>query len=51
MREKASGNTIWQNFVMKSLDNYNEYICFVHPNGWRKPNTEKGNFPNYLIKW
>ena len=20
----------------------NGYLCFVHPNGWRKPNTERG---------
>jgi len=43
---KATGNTIWQLFVhdsIKLLKN-NGYICFVHPNGWRKPNTEKGKF-------
>ena len=42
--DKASGNTIWQHFVTKSIEEFNEYICFVHPNGWRKPNTEKGKF-------
>jgi 16S rRNA G966 N2-methylase RsmD len=43
---KASGNTIWQLFVnisIKLLTNKG-YICFIHPNGWRKPNTEKGKF-------
>jgi 16S rRNA G966 N2-methylase RsmD len=41
---KASGNTIWQLFVNNSIKllNSNGYICFVHPNGWRKPNTERG---------
>ena len=43
---KATGNTIWQNFVKLSLQilKKNGYICFIHPNGWRKPNTEKGKF-------
>jgi hypothetical protein len=43
---KATGNTIWQLFVnnnIKLLINKG-YICFIHPNGWRKPNTEKGKF-------
>tara|TARA_B110000259_G_scaffold157638_1_gene179630 strand:- start:693 stop:2150 length:1458 start_codon:yes stop_codon:yes gene_type:complete len=41
---KATGNTIWQLFVNNSIKllKNNGYICFVHPNGWRKPNTEKG---------
>jgi len=43
---KATGNTIWQLFVLNSIKllKNNGYICFVHPNGWRKPNTEKGKF-------
>ena len=43
---KATGNTIWQLFVTNSIKllKNNGYICFVHPNGWRKPNTEKGKF-------
>jgi len=43
---KATGNTIWQLFVNNSIKllKNNGYICFVHPNGWRKPNTEKGKF-------
>jgi hypothetical protein len=41
---KATGNTIWQLFVNNSIKllKPNGYICFVHPNGWRKPNTERG---------
>jgi len=41
---KASGNTIWQLFVNNSIKllKNNGYICFIHPNGWRKPNTERG---------
>lgn len=43
---KASGNTLWQSFVDISINliNSNGYLCFVHPNGWRKPNTVKGKF-------
>ena len=43
----VTGNTIWQDFTRKGL---NELLCenglllFVHPPGWRKPNTEKGKF-------
>jgi len=43
---KASGNTIWQSFVNNSINQVkkNGYVCFIHPNGWRKPNTERGKF-------
>ena len=43
---KASGNTIWQLFVNNSIKllKDNGYLCFIHPNGWRKPNTEKGTY-------
>ena len=43
----GTGNTIWQKFTKKSLNNWlnsNGYLVFVHPPGWRKPNTEKGKF-------
>lgn len=43
---KATGNTIWQLFVTNSIKllKPDGHICFIHPNGWRKPNTEKGKF-------
>jgi len=43
----ATGNTIWQHFVKKSLNKWlitNGLLVFVHPPGWRKPNTNKGKF-------
>jgi hypothetical protein len=43
----GTGNTIWQNFTKKSLNKWlksNGYLVFVHPPGWRKPNTEKGKY-------
>lgn len=43
----ATGNTIWQHFTRKSLEEWlihSGFLCFVHPPGWRKPNTEKGKF-------
>jgi len=43
----ATGNTLWQNFTKKSLCEMliqNGFLLFVHPSGWRKPNTEKGRF-------
>jgi len=41
----ATGNTIWQNFTKKCINEwFNGYLLFVHPSGWRKPNTERGKF-------
>lgn len=43
----ATGNTIWQHFTSKSLTSWlsdDGLLVFVHPPGWRKPNTEKGKF-------
>lgn len=45
--DTATGNTIWQEFTKKSLNKWllpNGYLLFVHPPGWRKPNTERGKF-------
>ena len=43
----ATGNTIWQHFTKKALNEWliqNGYLLFVHPPGWRKPNTKRGKF-------
>jgi hypothetical protein len=43
----GTGNTIWQHFTKKSLNiwlNNKGYLIFVHPSGWRKPNTERGKY-------
>lgn len=43
----ATGNTIWQDFTKKSINKWlrpKGYLLFVHPPGWRKPNTERGKF-------
>jgi hypothetical protein len=43
----GTGNTIWQLFTKKALNewlNKRGYLLFVHPPGWRKPNTERGKF-------
>jgi hypothetical protein len=39
---KSSGNSIWQNFVMKSFYMLSEkgYLVFVHPPGWKKPTLD-----------
>jgi hypothetical protein len=39
--------TIWQEFTKIALKNWihkDGYLLFVHPSGWRKPNTEKGRY-------
>ena len=45
---KATGNTIWQKFVLMSfkLIKLNGYITLIHPSGWRKPMSEKGKSNN-----
>jgi hypothetical protein len=43
----GTGNTIWQYFTKNSLNKWllkNGYLLFVHPPGWRKPNSVKGRF-------
>ena len=43
----GTGNTIWQDFTKKSLVSWivpGGYLAFVHPPGWRKPNTVNGRF-------
>ena len=43
----ATGNTIWQDFTKKSVNEWlllNAYLLYVHPSGWRKPNTKRGKF-------
>jgi hypothetical protein len=45
-----SGNTIWQEFVNKSLKNWlnqNGHLCFVHPPGWRKPCDNKSQMKGF----
>lgn len=41
--KKGGGDNLWDKFVIKSLDNLKDdgYLCYVHPTGWRKPQTEK----------
>ena len=43
----GTGNTIWQDFTKVSLTNWikpNGYLLYVHPPGWRKPNTSRGKY-------
>jgi hypothetical protein len=43
----GTGNTIWQYFVKVAFNYWiidDGYLLFVHPPGWRKPNTDKGKF-------
>jgi len=43
----ATGNTIWQLFTNKAIDEWlvdGGYLAYVHPPGWRKPNTSRGKF-------
>ena len=45
--DTSTGNTIWQDFTKKSLNEWlikKGFLLFVHPPGWRKPNTKRGKF-------
>tara|TARA_R110001632_G_scaffold9077_3_gene35299 strand:- start:351 stop:4328 length:3978 start_codon:yes stop_codon:yes gene_type:complete len=45
--DTGTGNTIWQDFTKVSLNKLLKnkgYLLYVHPPGWRKPNTERGKF-------
>jgi hypothetical protein len=45
--DTGTGNTIWQDFTKVSLNKLlkkNGFLLYVHPPGWRKPNTKKGKF-------
>ena len=47
----STGNTIWQDFTRKALSHWvmpDGYLLFVHPSGWRKPNSERGRFNGLL---
>jgi hypothetical protein len=49
----ATGNTIWQNFTNKAIDEWlvdKGYLAYVHPPGWRKPNTSRGKFDGMYKK-
>ena len=41
INRKCGSNTLWNKFVIKSLELlvHNGYLLFVHPAGWRKPNS------------
>ena len=44
--KKATGKTIWQEFVIKSIAELskNGYLTFIHPSQWRKPESEQSRF-------
>lgn len=42
-----TGNSIWKHFTITAINQWlknDGYLCFIHPPGWRKPQTEYGNF-------
>lgn len=48
-----SGNTLWHKFVEKAMSEWaipQGYLLFVHPPGWRKPNTVKSKFGGLFTK-
>ena len=47
----GTGNSIWQLFVEMSLERLlskNGFLVFVHPSGWRKPQSEKTRMKKYF---
>lgn len=50
--KKGGGDLLWNKFVVKSLNELllkNGYLLYVHPSGWRKPESEKSKY-NGLFK-
>jgi hypothetical protein len=42
--KRGGGDSLWDKFVKLSLDTWlkkNGYLVYVHPSGWRKPESEK----------
>jgi hypothetical protein len=44
--KRGGGDLLWNKFVIKSLELLVKkgYLCFVHPSGWRKPESEKSKY-------
>ena len=45
----GTGNSIWQIFTTTALNNWivkNGLLLFVHPSGWRKPDSKRGKYLN-----
>ncbi len=46
--KKGGGDLLWNKFVIYSIDllKTNGYLIYVHPSGWRKPESDKSKFKN-----
>jgi len=45
--KRGGGDLLWNKFVKKSFDLWlieNGFLLFVHPSGWRKPESKKSKF-------
>ena len=50
---KGIGNSIWQSFTKLSIDKWlkkDGLLLFVHPPGWRKPNSKRSTFYGFFNK-
>ena len=45
-KKRGGGDLLWNKFVLKFLDLVNDekYLLFIHPNGWRKPESDKSKY-------
>jgi hypothetical protein len=51
--KRGGGDLLWNKFTIKSIDYYlnvKGYLLFVHPSGWRKPESEKAKYNNIFKK-
>jgi hypothetical protein len=46
--KRGGGDLLWNKFVINSINiiKENGYLCFVHPAGWRKPESDKSKYKN-----
>jgi len=47
---KNTGHTIYQEFIDKFLNQYKQYISFINPPGWRKPEKDNNQLFNKMVK-
>jgi len=46
--KRGGGDLLWNKFVVHMINivTVNGYLCFIHPPGWRKPESERSKFKN-----
>jgi len=48
VNKRGGGDLLWNKFILSSLKILvkDGYLCFIHPSGWRKPESNKSKYKN-----